>query len=222
MDAFDVVIPDRSGYGQSTRLEHFALPLHRNGALETRLILDALDIPRAVLWGHSDGAVIGALAGVLFPDRVAAVVLEAIHYDRRKPGSHEFFQGLLEPATLDARLVRGLEADHGHSYWRDVVRMEGEAWLDILKKAGDPAHDLYEGRLAELRVPALVVHGELDPRTEPGELDEVRRLLPRARFHVLTGAKHCPHHERAYAAECGRLVREFLDGLGLDAPGAVR
>jgi pimeloyl-ACP methyl ester carboxylesterase len=221
-DAFDVVIPDRAGYGGSTRLEHFALPLHRNGAEETRLLLDALHIPRAVLWGHSDGAVIAALAGVLFPDRVAAVVLEAIHYDRRKPGSHAFFQGLLEPDSLDARLVKGLLADHGDPYWRDVVRMEGEAWLDIFEKAFDPAHDLYEGRLAELRVPALVVHGELDPRTEPGELLEVRRRLPRARFHVLPGAKHCPHHERAHASVCGRLVREFLDELRLDALRAVR
>jgi pimeloyl-ACP methyl ester carboxylesterase len=218
---FDVVVPDRSGYGRSTRLEHFALPLHRNGAEETRLVLDALGIRRAVLWGHSDGAVIAALAGVLFPDRVAAVVLEAIHYDRRKPGSHDFFQGLLEPDRLDARLVKGLAADHGAPYWREVVRMEGEAWLDIFEKAFDPAHDLYEGRLAELRVPALVVHGALDPRTEPGELDEVRRRLPDARFHVIAEAKHCPHHERAHATECGRLVREFLDGLGLDAPGAL-
>lgn len=217
-----MLIPDRAGYGQSTRLEHFAMPLHRRGAEETRLFMDALGLRRAVLWGHSDGAVIAALAGVLFPERVAAVVLEAIHFDRRKPGSHEFFQSLLEPDRLDARLVKGLVADHGSKYWREVVRMEGEAWLEIFEKAGDPAHDLYEGRLGELAVPALVVHGGLDPRTEPGELDEVRRRLPRARFHVLPQAKHCPHHERAFAAECGRTVREFLVQEVLDARPAVR
>jgi pimeloyl-ACP methyl ester carboxylesterase len=221
LDRFDVVIPDRSGYGRSTRVEHFALPLHRRGAEETRLVLDALGFRRAVLWGHSDGAVMAAIAGILFPDRVAAVVLEAIHFDRAKPGSHAFFQGLLEPDALEARLVSGLRADHGDPYWRDVVRMEGEAWLDIFDKAADPAHDLYEGRLAELSVPSIVVHGGEDPRTEPGELDEVRRRLPRARFHVLPGAKHCPHNERAHAAECGKLVRDFLDSLSLDAPRPV-
>lgn len=219
---FDILIADRTGYGQSTRVEHFALPLHRRGAEETMLFLDALGIARAVLWGHSDGAVMAALAGVLFPERVAAVVLEAIHFDRRKPGSHQFFQSLLEPDGMDARLVKGLVADHGRSYWREVVRMEGEAWLDIFEKAGDPKHDLYEGRLGELAVPTLVVHGGLDPRTEPGELDEVRRRLPRARFHVLPEAKHCPHHERAFAAECGRLVRGFLVPEVLDARPALR
>jgi len=227
LDRFEILIPDRSGYGQSTRVERFALPLHRRGAEETRLLLDALDIRRAVLWGHSDGAVIAALAGILFPDRVAAVVLEAIHFDRRKPGSKGFFEGLREPERTDPRLVEALRADHGDPYWRDVLRMEGEAWLDILAKADDPAHDLYEGRLAELAVPAIVVHGADDPRTEPGELDEVRRRLTRARFNVLPGAKHCPHNERAHAAECGRLVRSFLDdlpldGLSLDGPGPVR
>ena len=113
-------------------------------------------------------------------------------------------------------------ADHGRSYWREVVRMEGEAWLEIFEKADDPKHDLYEGRLGDLAVPALVVHGGRDPRTEPGELDEVRRRLPRARFHVIPEAKHCPHHERAHAAECGRMVREFLTSLVLDARPGVR
>jgi pimeloyl-ACP methyl ester carboxylesterase len=123
---------------------------------------------------------------------------------------------------MDARLVSKLVADHGRSSWREVVRMEGEAWVEILEKADDPKHDLYEGRLAELSVPTLVVHGGLDPRTEPGELDEVRRRLPRARFHVIPEAKHCPHHERAHAAECGRVVREFLTSEVLDARRPVR
>ena len=96
------------------------------------------------------------------------------------------------------------------------------SWLDIFENAGDPTHDLYGGRLGELAVPALVVHGGQDPRTEPGELDEVRRLLPRARFYVMPEAKHCPHHERAFAAECGRVVREFLVRGVLDARGALR
>lgn len=219
---FDILIPDRTGYGRSTRVEHFAMPLHERGARETILFLDALGLGRAVLWGHSDGAVMAALAGILCPERVAAVVLEAIHFDRRKLGSQGFFRGLLEPDGMDARLVKGLAADHGASYWREVVRMEGEAWVDILEKADDPAHDLYGGRLRDLAVPTLVVHGGQDPRTEPGELDEVRRRLPRARFHVMPEAKHCPHHERAFAAECGQVVRQFLMPEVLDARPAVR
>jgi pimeloyl-ACP methyl ester carboxylesterase len=209
-DSYETLIPDRAGYGRSTRVDRFARPLHRAGALETLGVLDALGIDRAVLWGHSDGAVMAANAALLAPDRVAAVVLEALHYDRKKPGSRAFFETMSDPERLDPLVVERLREDHGEDYWREVVRMEGEAWLDILAHAADPAGDLYGGRLAELRVPTLVLHGSEDPRTEPGELEAVRALLPRAAFHVLPGAKHSPHNERAFADECARLVRAFV------------
>ena len=45
--------------------------------------------------------------------------------------------------------------------------------------------DLYGGRLAQLRVPALVIHGAKDPRTEPGELDALRAQLTSARFAIV-------------------------------------
>lgn len=211
---FEVLIPDRAGYGQSTHVTRFARPLHRAGAEETLAFLDALRIERAVLWGHSDGAVMAANAALLAPGRVAAVVLEALHYDRRKPGSRAFFEAMIEPAALDPILVARLREDHGEDYWWDVVRMEGEAWLDILATPDDPARDLYGGRLGELAVPVLVVHGSEDPRTEPGELEAVRGLLPQAVFQVLPGAKHSPHNERAFADECARHVRSFLASVG--------
>jgi pimeloyl-ACP methyl ester carboxylesterase len=155
--------------------------------------------------------VIAANAALAAPERVAAVVLEALHYDRRKAGSRAFFEGQVDPTTLDPPVVARLREDHGEGYWREVVRMEAEAWLDILASTDDPAGDLYGGRLGELTVPALVLHGSEDPRTEPGELDAVRRLLPQAVFHVLTGAKHSPHNERAFAGESARIVRSFLE-----------
>jgi len=210
---FEVLIPDRSGYGQSTHVARFARPLHRAGALETLAFLDALGIERAALWGHSDGAVMAANLALLAPGRVAAVVLEALHYDRRKAGSRAFFEGMIDPAALEPQVVARLREEHGEDYWREVVRMEAEAWLDILAHPDDPARDLYGGRLGELTAPALVLHGSEDPRTEPGELDAVRRLLPHAEFHVLTGAKHSPHNERAFADECARLVRSFLGSV---------
>jgi pimeloyl-ACP methyl ester carboxylesterase len=43
------------------------LDFHRRAAAETILFLDALGIERAVLWGHSDGAVISAMTGLAAP-----------------------------------------------------------------------------------------------------------------------------------------------------------
>ena len=131
-----------------------------------------------------------------------------------------------------------LARDHGDE-WRDVIRTNGDTWLRI---AGDPlalTADLYDGRLAGLRVPTLVIHGACDPRTEPGELDAIREALGRthgsastsdvreaakgdveadprvgpAWFEVLAEGGHSPHSERATADTVTRRAQHFVSEL---------
>src|SRR5437879_5878605 len=56
-----VVSPDRSGYGQSTPIDRLPADFHQRAAEETRLVLDALNLRRPVVWGHSDGAIIALM-----------------------------------------------------------------------------------------------------------------------------------------------------------------
>ena len=72
------------------------------------------------------------------------------------------------------------------------------------------AADLYDGRLPEMRVRTLIVHGGRDPRTEPGELAALRAALPRADVAILEAGAHSPHSERAAADDVTRAVSEFL------------
>ena len=93
-----------------------------------------------------------------------------------------------------------------------IIRADGEAWLHI---AAHPDDDLYANRLHEVSVPTLVLHGEDDPRTEPGELDRIRRDVPHAEIHMLAGAGHSPHSERGSAATCTTIVARWLAVLGM-------
>jgi pimeloyl-ACP methyl ester carboxylesterase len=72
-----------------------------------------------------------------------------------------------------------LAREHGDG-WRDLIRTNGDAWLRIADDPSAAADDLYGGRLADLRVPTLVIHGARDPRTEPGELEAIREALERS------------------------------------------
>ena len=76
-----------------------------------------------------------------------------------------------------------------------------------------PKQDLYDGKLGELRVPSLFLHGSRDPRTEPGEMEAVREQLPDARIEIIEGGAHSPHSESAASDECNRIAREFLEQL---------
>jgi pimeloyl-ACP methyl ester carboxylesterase len=202
------VIPDRTGYGRSPHITMLPPRFHVAAAIETERLLDALAIDRCALWGHSDGAVIAVLLALRQPNRYSGVVVEAIHLDRAKPRSRAFFlQMANDPDAFGERVARRLAADHGEDYWRTVLRFGGRAWLDI---AATPTDDLYDHRLGALRVPLLVVHGVNDPRTEPGELDRLRRDVPAARLELIAGAGHSPHSEPGSAVTCTALVAEFL------------
>jgi pimeloyl-ACP methyl ester carboxylesterase len=205
-----VIAPDRTGYGRSERIAELPSGFHRAMAEETLLLLDALGVERFALWGHSDGAVIAAWTALLAPTRVARLVLEALHFRAAKPASLPFFEtGRDAPEAFGDDVVRALERDHGPG-WREVIAAGGRAWLAIIADglSGRRA-DLFDGRLGELRAPVLLLHGARDPRTEPGELEDVRRALPRAELALLDSG-HAPHASARVGDEATGRALAFL------------
>lgn len=210
LDRHRVIVPDRTGYGASETIDVQPVDFHQRAAEETLAVLDALGLGRASFWGHSDGAVIAFKVALMAPDRVDRIVAEATHFFRRKPRSRVFFESMRDrPEQFGGRVSKALEIDHG-SRWRALLTVNGEAWLHLADSAGDAEADLYDGRLADVRSPVLLVHGEADPRTEPGELDALRAALPHAHTAVLAGAFHSPHSEPAAADAVTDAVRRFL------------
>lgn len=218
------IIPDRSGYGRSTKNAVFNAEFHRLAAAETITFCRALNLERVMLWGHSDGAVIAAWIGLMSEDqrsnpqsgaapRLDGLILEALHYLRVKPHSMDFFTTLAKnPDTLGERAIATLVRDHGSEHWRKAIQGDCAAWVEIAGAADPRSPDLYGGRLREINAPLAIVHGECDPRTEPGELDAIRRELPSAQFHIIPGAGHSPHSSRSSHEECSRVIRQIVAG----------
>ena len=139
------------------------------------------------------------------PDRVSAVIAEASHYFRRKPRSRGFFESVIaNPASTD------------------IMRLHARAWLQIGEDAASDADDFYDGRLSEIFVPVLIIHGARDPRTEPGEIEALRsaataggassaRTRAGVRVEVLSAAGHSPHSESATADDVTRLAEQLID-----------
>jgi pimeloyl-ACP methyl ester carboxylesterase len=190
-----IVIPDRTGYGESPAIESLPSDFHQRAVNETLAVLDALALDRPVLWGHSDGAIIALRLALERPDRVAAVVAEATHFFRRKPSSQTFFQNVIANAASSA-----------------IMRSHARAWLEIGQESTSSSEDFYDGRLGTIAVPTLVVHGGRDPRTEPGEIEALRCAAPTIDVRVFASAGHSPHSESAPADAVTATVARFLDG----------
>jgi pimeloyl-ACP methyl ester carboxylesterase len=202
---------------------------HQRAAEETLAVLDMLKLDRVALWGHSDGAVIALRAGLMAPERVRGIVAEATHFFRRKPRSREFFETMRDaPDTLGERVVASLKGDHGDR-WRTLIMTNGSAWLRIADEASSDRSDLYDGRLRNLQVPVLVIHGAQDPRTESGEVSALcaaldsrsRALCQASRVVILADGGHSPHSERATADRVTRDALDFLVRLRSDPKEAA-
>jgi pimeloyl-ACP methyl ester carboxylesterase len=113
-----------------------------------------------------------------------------------------------EPESFGSRVTDVLKKEHGDPYWNQLLRSEGEAWLEIARSANGGTRDLYDGRLSNLVVPTEFIHGAQDPRTEAWELDAIRSELPHAEMQVIASGGHSPHSE---AASC-RAFNHHLEG----------
>jgi len=209
---FRILIPDRSGYGSSTRVPgEMPTDFHQRAAQEMIAFLNAVGIERAIFWGHSDGGVIGAMLGLRAPERCERLIVEAFHFYRKKPNSRSFFERFTaHPEDLGEETREQLRQDHGDENWQNVPRRNCGAWLRIADMVQRPDEDLYDTRLGELRVPTLFLHGRHDPRTEPGEMERVHRELPQAEMRFLHNGKHSPHNEADAFQECNAIAGEFL------------
>ena len=213
-----VLVPDRTGYGRSGRLRELPEGFHALMAEEAALVLGALGVERAGVWGHSDGAVVAAWLALLHPERVSALVLEALHFWRAKAGSIPFFvTGRSEPERFGEAAVEAARRDHGEA-WRDVLGAGARAWLRIIHDSVAQGGDLYAGRLGEIACPVLVLHGRRDPRTEPGEVEAAMQALPRHARLQLVDAGHSPHTSTREAGRANAAAVAFL----ATAPGEMR
>lgn len=191
-----IVIPDRTGYGRSESIDSLATDFHQSAAAETLAVIEALHLDRPILWGHSDGAIIALLIGLQAPDRIAGAIVEATHYFRHKRASRQFFEAI---------------AAKPRAPFLDV---HSRTWIRIVDEStsGD---DFYGGRLSELRIPVLLVHGSRDPRTEPGEFEALSAALQTAasRTLLLSEGGHSPHSEPATMAQVTGAAVGFVDDL---------
>ena len=104
-----------------------------------------------------------------------------------------------------------MASDHGENNWRKVLEAGGNAWLKIIKESDDPGKDFYSNSLSKLSVPAIFIHGNRDPRTEPGELDAVRVELPACPLRLIDSGGHSPHSEPAVREEFNEIAANFLE-----------
>ncbi len=205
--------PDLRGHGDTTNPGDAEAYGFEPLVADLAGLLDAAGIERCDLLGHSLGGMVSLRFALAHPERVASLVLmdtsprpvrqemrpvfEAGAKLAREAGMGALFEVLRQQAAEDAERAASM---------RHLVRALGEeaVWQRMRAKleAMDPEafaalgllltdHDDLEERLAEIRVPTLVLVGADDePFLEPAET--LARAITGAHHTVIPDAAHSP------------------------------
>jgi 3-oxoadipate enol-lactonase len=219
-DTFELVLYDHRGAGRSGELEGECTIARL--AEDAVAVLDALEIGSAHVVGISMGGMVAQELVLTHPERVRTLTLGCSF-----PGGPEAKMtdmevvGLIAEAVLSGdgeRAIRvGYEIMIAPEFAADPANYEVYSKVAELYPAPIPTlmaqlsaivgHDT-SGRLAEIEVPTLVVHGTADRLLESVNGELLARLIPDARLELLEGAGHMFFWEQPERS--AKLVREHV------------
>lgn len=201
-----VIAYDRLGYGRSdARLEDMPLTFIQDESSHfLPAVLDSFKASKFVLFGHSVGGPMAAVAASNLADSCIAVVTEsgqAFVEERTLQGVREAKANFAVPQQLER-----LKRYHGEkAEW--VVRAWTDTWLDPRYLSWTVAGDL-----PGIKSPLLVIHGDLDEFGSPKQ-PQMYCDLGRGEMHLLQKCGHVPHREQTDVVL--NILTQFFKANGL-------
>jgi pimeloyl-ACP methyl ester carboxylesterase len=195
-----VIAWSRIGHGWSDpSTEPFEPDYMHREADRVPMLMDALGLKRATLLGHSDGGSIALIAAARFPDRVAALILEAPHVcvEQLTVDSIAALRQTDLETELEAKLAKH-HRDPGEVFWR-----WNNIWLDARFREWS-----IEALLPAINARTLMVQGQDDEYGTIRQLDLIERGIVNAERVELASCGHSPHRDQAEAVLAA--VAEFL------------
>jgi pimeloyl-ACP methyl ester carboxylesterase len=231
---YRVIAPDLLGHGESDKprgdysVGAFAVLL--------RDLLDALDIPRVTVVGHSLGGGIAmqfAHQHRQYCERIVLISSGGFGGDVGRvlrllslPGSELVLPVIASrPAVLAGNAVRALmgSSDRFKAHPSLSNRDNRQAFLRTLRSVVD-----FRGQAVSALnrlcfhgvLPALIISGDQDRVIPVEHAHAAHRTMPNSRLHIMSGVQHHPPTERPEAVV--RLINEFIATTGEDTPAPTQ
>jgi pimeloyl-ACP methyl ester carboxylesterase len=203
----EAVVYSRHGFGRSSpRPEPYETTyMHDEALLWLPALLDALELERPFLFGHSDGGSIALIAAGGTRRAFAGLVVLAPHVMVEEQALAGIRVAVEQYRTTD--FARRLARHHDDP--ESVFRRWPEVWLS-------PAHRAWniEALLPSIACPILAVQGEHDEFATMEQIDRIAGAAPGVTLLKLDRGGHSPHRDRPeeVVAATSRLVAGVLDG----------
>jgi N-formylmaleamate deformylase len=214
---YDLILPDTRGHGLSAKPEG---PYDiETRAADVAGLIEALELDRPVLMGHSLGGQAALAVAALYPERVRAIIAEDPAWldespeEQRHASMEEWVAGLCaQQAQTVSELMATVQADNPH--WHELeLRPWADAKLQVtehaLREILMSMRGGWRDQLARVQCPVLILTPDPDNGiVSPAMADECMRLNERVRVANIPGTGHCIHRDRFEASM--EPVRAFL------------
>ncbi len=206
MTCATVIAPDLPGHGRSEGDGCRSIPDYAN---EIVSLMDALEIPQAILGGHSMGGAIVQTLALTAPERVAGMVL--VGTGARLRVAPQILEGIRSDFEQTVEIV--LEYAYGSAIPPDLLALGKRTLLETPPEIlyGDylacDAFDVMD-RLVQLNAPTLIICGAADRLTPPKYACYLHEHLPDSQLALLEGGGHMVAVEQPEAV--ARLVQEWI------------
>jgi pimeloyl-ACP methyl ester carboxylesterase len=201
-------------------------------------LMDQLGIDDAVLVGNSAGGTVAMLTALAYPERVKALILIDPSVYGGGGSSSPIVRWLLDTPQMQrlgplvARLIESWGLDFARSAWHDPTKIGDDVLAGYQKplQTADWDRALWEmtaasapsglpARLAELKLPVLVITGDDDRIVPTAQSVKLAKELPNAQLVVVPACGHVPQEECPQAVL--QAMETFLAGLAYLRPGGL-
>ena len=218
-----VLVYSREGYGRSSPHGDVRGPariengrhlgrwqpdyMHREALQVLPALLQALQIERPVLLGHSDGGTIALLHAAHHPVAGCIVMAPHVRVEDISIRAIEAARQAFEQGGLRQRL-RAYHDDVDGAFWQ---------WNDVWLSQAFRSYDI-RAEIAAITSPLLAIQGEDDPYGTLARIDDIARAVPHAQRLKLPACGHSPHRDQPAAV--AQAVQDFMQKLRADDAGA--
>ncbi|MBN1145666.1 MAG: alpha/beta hydrolase [Anaerolineales bacterium] len=178
-----VIVYDRWGYGRSQARAQLSVPGFEDDLADLEALLQAFDVEKVVLVGHSDGGTIALYFAARNPARVACLATVAAHI-YVEPKMETGIEGIRAAYQNEVGFRRGMQVVHGEkaeavfsNWYNGWCRPESLAW-DMRPLLG------------AIQASTLVVQGMEDEHATPQHARDISDAIPTAALWLADGAKH--------------------------------
>jgi len=184
-----VITPDLSGHGDSPGSGHDHIGAYVEDLLA---LMDALEIEKAIVGGHSMGGAIAQTMALNAPDRVVGLLLVAT--GAHLPVNPLILDGLqTDTEATVRRIIRWSWAKSFSDEWLAEVPLKRLLTVDPTVTRNDyaacAAFDVRE-QLGSIQAPTLIVAGEVDKMTPLAHSEVLAAGIPDADLVVIEGGGH--------------------------------